>query len=152
MRWGVANKLAEKVVPKFRAWHREYKTWCEPKAFSIQDLMTIGFCLSVRDDDGDCACAKYEDIELMQWTGLQDSVGNDIYDGDIISYQNSTLAALGLGAHVLRQTCRLHTTRFGVKHGDLKNIEPLRNCIKYGENLRVIGNIYSNPELLEETK
>lgn len=75
----------------------------------------------------------YLDIELMQYTGLKDNNGNEIFEGDIVKWE-----AFGF------------TQTFEVKWSDRKcgfNIKP-----KYISEMEVIGNIYSNPELLEVKK
>lgn len=70
---------------------------------------------------------RYEDIEFMQYTGLKDKNGKEIYEGDIVNQE-------GL---------------------DTNSVVEYRGAqFTYGErlafpNVIVVGNIYENPELLD---
>lgn len=76
------------------------------------------------------------DPVLMQFTGLQDAKGNEIYEGDIVR----------IGSFV-PQVWQVGFNRGGFcffNEGDV-----FYNDIKYCEDGEVIGNIYENPELLK---
>lgn len=74
----------------------------------------------------------YDDIKIMQFTGLYDLHGKEIYEGDIVRYE--------LQEGVMRQGVIEYS----------KNGFWLRNgYCPY--NSEVIGNIYENPELMEQT-
>jgi uncharacterized phage protein (TIGR01671 family) len=81
----------------------------------------------VFDGNGQC--------EIMQFTGLLDKNGKEIYEGDIVrseQWEPSTYKiAFDRGAFYLAT----------------KNDEEVAD-IKYAERFEVIGNIYDNPELL----
>jgi uncharacterized phage protein (TIGR01671 family) len=80
-----------------------------------------------------------EDIVLLQYTGLKDCNGKKIYEGDIIRHNIK-----GFKLFVV-QDIRLdvHTLAIMIKER-YDNPE-----LKY-QPVEVIGNIYENPELLEE--
>lgn len=72
---------------------------------------------------------EQEKVVLMQFTGLKDKNGVEIYEGDIIK------------------------NGFGVE--EVKYLDGMYPCffdydIFIGENCEVIGNIYENPELLKK--
>lgn len=91
--------------------------------------------------------SDYEPIELMQYTGLKDKNGNDIYEGDIIEAYvfdtNNTRKNIGKVAYSKDR----HGFVFVPTSWELKNLwYPLHSVITCNH----IGNIYENPELLEK--
>jgi len=100
----------------------------------------------------------YSDENLMQFTGLLDKNGKEIYEGDIV------------GERTLTDSPRLGVVKFGeyanpfnsdefTKHQGFYvdwNCDMTRRDLGFwtGHKLdfEVIGNIYENPELLNSTK
>ena len=83
---------------------------------------------------------------LMQYTGLKDKNGKDIYDGDIIFIKGETKLLDIKGkveySNILAQFIITNT-------GNIVNeAEPLGDYEE--EDIEKIGNVYDNPELLEE--
>jgi len=76
---------------------------------------------------------------LMQYTGLKDKNGKEIYEGDIY------------------RIFRLLVTsdkedEFYVIRNFIEDVYFLKDLIDSGDTIEIIGNIYENPELLKENK
>ena len=85
---------------------------------------------------------------IMQYTGLKDKNGVEIYEGDIIKHNYSLTKVIYGRSHnemgELRESVGFH--RVGINNNDLWGTISMT----YGLNsYEVIGNIYENPELLE---
>lgn len=93
---------------------------------------------------------------LMQCTGLKDKNGKLIFEGDILKfYSQSIIDAMAreplkerIGVAVWNE----EELKFDVSVDNGKNVVP-NLCKKTDDNnFEIIGNIYENPELLEEKK
>ena len=80
----------------------------------------------------------YNDINLMQFTGLKDKNGKEIYEGDIVKWEDTIDDGYGCG---YLTTIREIVTFGGGAYNPISTMPS-----KYFE---VIGNIYENPELLK---
>lgn len=88
-------------------------------------------------------CVTVDVETICQYTGLKDRDGKDIFEGDVIEggdYNDED----GYGEIIWDDD----TARFAIigRHGN-NLISDFDNY--YGHELRVIGNIYDNPELVE---
>ena len=82
-----------------------------------------------------------EDFELMQYTGLKDKNKEPIYEGDIVKIINGYTN--GTEYFDLVEKVEFKDGSFLLGNDCFRGI---------AEDFEVIGNIYENPELLEESK
>ncbi|MEC2218984.1 YopX family protein [Bacillus subtilis] len=115
---------------KFRAWNAPLNK------MDYSPLNAVGFDGKVYYGNADIT-GFFENI--MQYTGLKDKNGREIYEGDIVvdGRENSAEVVFDDGCFCV----------IGYL-GDLRT-HPLRDSLFCGERFEVIGNIYEDPELLE---
>lgn len=124
------------MIPKFRAW------WIQDEVMTHID--TLEFLQGgIRVSDG-CWHEKFlgDEVILMQSTGLKDKNGVEIFEGDIVLFTIED----GFD-YVYGKPGRINLSLqwgAGVRASSRGNY-PLRKC----REVRIIGNIYENPELLE---
>lgn len=124
---------------KFRTWDKEAKEMYDcKKPIKVLVSMDNKTYAMVGDIKGTIGKIERESTLLMQYTGLKDKNGNEIYEGDIISdFINGSL-----GEVFFDEGCYL------VDWEDEFTVITLHQNIREFDVV-VVGNIYENPELLE---
>ncbi|USK46255.1 YopX family protein [Cytobacillus oceanisediminis] len=124
---------------KFRVWNGQEMLYVTYEA-ELQLNFGINKGWSLWDSYEDIC--NHEKGNLLQFTGLKDKNGREIYEGDIINI---------IGRETSEQAqVTFDDGSFCVMGylGDLRT-QPLRKFIFFGEKFEVIGNIYENSKLLE---
>lgn len=136
------------MIARYRAWH---KTWEE-----LGKVKRIRF-----DDEGDVTTVLFEgkilgvdthadEIVLMQSTGLVDKNGKEIFEGDVVKrYRRPFLKAkweYQIETVIKEKASLLLGRKFGKNFWTIPFDSPFAESVL----LEVIGNIYENPELLED--
>lgn len=103
---------------KFRAWIKNQMIYC-------YNELSIFF---YNNSDG----------ITMQFTGLRDKNGKEIYEGDIVEN------------YAFRDVVIFEKGIFTTK-GSTRNKFDIKQPLAVHLNIKIIGNIYKNPELLEST-
>ena len=123
---------------KFRAWDKKRK-----RMFAVTTLNASGAVSVFIDDDG-LYLLPAEQVELMQYTGIKDKNGKEIYEGDIVE---NTYEYVGKVRYEVKWDCG----RFIMTSKNPYNLVQIGMGI-YPNSSKVIGNIHENPELLEGNK
>ena len=141
---------------KFRAWHKVEKKLCPIDVLTTKGAFLIGVAngpdeltnggkmIIISPKDG--RFCMNEDIELMQFTGLHDKNGREIYEGDIVRFE-----AWEQFHDIMRiDTVAVEYREYGftpfIWHTAVGD-----GWYNYEiENPEVIGNIWQNPELLSK--
>jgi uncharacterized phage protein (TIGR01671 family) len=116
---------------KFRAWLANEKRWSFHDFKFDEDVGRYAFILS-----------QGMPHSLMQFTGLKDAKGKEIYEGDILAHQQGNYAPVIIEVYWSEKAGALMLRDKHQRWSEWLNDSPL------DESCEVIGNIYENPDLL----
>ena len=85
----------------------------------------------------------YDFDEIQQFTGLVDRLGKEIYEGDILHFTSESINGYQKVIVEENLEVRFQDGAFTTK------LEPLGNGLRR-RDMFIIGNIYENPELVED--
>ena len=130
------------MIPKFRSWDKELQT--------ILDVSLIDFKKSVLIGEhwefGETNFINFDEIELMQSTGLKDKNGKEIFEGDILEVTDkyNWLEVVYYSQEKAMFVTEEINREFKVPESPLYDLLD-STFLKF----KVIGNIYENPELFK---
>lgn len=114
---------------RFRAWDKLDKKFVKYTIMTVEGLLGV---------------SRPENYELMQYTGLKDKNGKEIYEGDILLVDGHRYCEVIWHKHIAG-----FDTRYIKGASNRILFEALENN-QIETRCEVIGNIYENPELLNE--
>lgn len=141
------------MKPRFRAWDVLAEKM-------IDEILMISFVrkeiIGKFSDGSTSVPLKFEDerngedVILMQSTGLKDKNGKEIFEGDVVKrYRSPFFKAkweYQIETVIKEKASLLLGREFGKNFGTIPFDSPFAKSVL----LEVIGNIYENPELLED--
>ena len=129
------------MIPKFRAWDKECMEMANVTDINYKGNWVVDEPHVVLDTR--CDLLPFDEVELMQSTGLKDKNGVDVYQGDIIRCTSGCL-------HEVIWLEEYGGTFIGGMPAWY--LSGLRNGYSWTGREEVIGNIYENPELMKEVR
>lgn len=118
---------------KFRAWIK--------KSNKTLDVATIDFIEKEVKSYAN-TIYNFDEIELMQSTGLEDEDGKEVFEGDVLQTSDGELAKV-----VWNKELACWEAEFLDEIVDLSEVADVKSN---RSDCEVVGNIYENPEFLEE--
>ena len=134
---------------KFRAWDTVTKDWVPMGVNHISNLVRIK---ATKKKKGEFLIDTFDSVSrrlvLMQYTGLKDKNGKEIYEGDIIKYHYFYFAD---GSEIEKEHVCSVKYDDSFANFDAMDKEGFAHFLGNAsdDGIEIIGNIHENPELLQ---
>lgn len=131
-----------RMLPKFRAWDKEFKEMVQVDALLLDEQ-----AIKATYKNGSVTKEDMKNYILMQSTGLKDKYGKEVFEGDITTNGKDIVNVIKR-----HETLGFYTLIDGreIFFGNAMSIEKLEKDVEgFSKVAEIIGNIYENPELLE---
>ncbi|EJL29971.1 YopX family protein [Brevibacillus sp. BC25] len=135
--------MQSRRVVKFRAWDPDREKMMHPMVLNWwQDEGTLAFRSEFidKEEPHECTSKYLDEVNLLQYTGLRDKNGKEIYEGDIVHVPDHDWNGYVMFTGDCQYALKGKTV--------LGNDGYLLFTQIYINKCEVIGNIYENPELL----
>ncbi len=126
------------MIPRYRAWMKSLKWMCDVTNISF-DSKFVDICQQGDTERYTEMSVEFDEITLMQSTGLFDKNGKEIFEGDIVKMSKDVYSeptyyeVVRHRSGAYRLESKQHGCELWLRHTDCE----------------VVGNIYENKELLD---
>lgn len=127
------------MIPKFRVWMKSLKWMCDVTNISL-DSKFVDICQQGDTERYTEMSVEFDEITLMQSTGLVDKNGKEIFEGDIVKMSKDVYSeptyyeVVRHRGGAYRLESKQHGCELWLRHTDCE----------------IAGNVYENQELLED--
>ena len=131
---------------KFRAWDTYTNQMIVEGFYPFGETMTFGLIESWLDEhpkSNTPSILRTNDVVIMQYTGLKDVKGKEIYEGDIVKYDHEDGVVIAKIVFKDHDDESMNIAGFAYEYIRTEEGKEDETC-----DLTVIGNIYENPNLI----
>ncbi len=123
---------------KYKAWHKE-----EKKMYEVMMIDFLGkrLMLGGTEKRQITKQAKLEDVVMLEFTGLKDKNGVDIFEGDLVKSESHEPSVYDI-KFIEGGFCATHPNLEGYPT-DINHFYPSTGC-----EIQIVGDIFNNQELI----
>lgn len=142
---------------KFKIWNKKKNEWHHKEPISLfGEVIIMGEILNANLEDNPISLEELNNLVPLQFTGLLDKNGKEIYEGDIVKFiafdpehDKEVLAVVKWQSH---WGMSRDSEMAGFMAVSVKDKDVAYGFGGIGNELEIIGNIYENPELLKDER